>query len=89
MFTVIKRVKTESLQKGNITKTTFSVTLKGPDGHVHKINSENPSVYEEYSIGTQRELAIEKTKQTKLAVSQLREDEKTEQNEETEESEAE
>jgi hypothetical protein len=78
-YTVVRRGLTETLVK-NEKKSVWTVVLRNSDGHCHTITSIHPALWDEYPFGAEKELIIEKSRQTRLAVAEVREkgSEKTE-----------
>jgi hypothetical protein len=75
----------ENTTRNGDKRTVFTVTLRNDDGHVHSITSEDKMLFEQYPWGALKELALEREKQTKLAVEKVREKTKKTGEEEDEE----
>jgi len=71
-YTVVRRSFTEVLVK-NEKKSVWTVVLRNSDGHCHTITSGNKALWDEYPFGAEKELIIEKSRQTSLAVVAVRE----------------
>jgi hypothetical protein len=71
-YTVVRRSLTEALFK-NEKKSVWTVVLRNSDGHCHTITSTSQALWDEYPFGAEKELVIEKSRQTRLAVDDIRE----------------